>query len=144
MDILVDLGNKILFADEIPDLKPISFYRTVIFILKPGKEKGCMEASRTVLDVIQDAKRNGLPLLVISTEFSKAFDTITHDHIEESLRLYSFPERFSTVFIRLARHSTMQFGAFRRGSKIHSQPHKCPHSSLQTMIFYWTGAESIR
>ena len=27
MDILVDLGNKILFADEIPDLKPISFYR---------------------------------------------------------------------------------------------------------------------
>ena len=52
MDILVDLGNKILFADEIPDLKPILFYSTVIFILKPGKEKGCMKASRTVLDVI--------------------------------------------------------------------------------------------
>ena len=53
--------------------------------------KGCMEASRTVLDVIQHAKSNGLPLLVISTDFSKAFDSITHDHIEESLKLYSFP-----------------------------------------------------
>ena len=63
-----------------------------------------MEASRTVLDVIQHAKRNGLPLLVISTDFSKAFDSITHEHIEESLRLYSFPEKFRTAFMRLARN----------------------------------------
>ena len=105
---LVDPGNKILFADEIPDLKPISCYRTVIFILKPGKEKGCMEASRTVLDVIQDAKRNGLPLLVISTEFSKAFDTITHDHIEESLRLNLFPKKFRTAFMRLVKHGNLR------------------------------------
>ena len=37
MNILVDLGNKILFADEMPDLEPFLFHRTVIFILKPGK-----------------------------------------------------------------------------------------------------------
>ena len=66
-----------------------------------------MESSRTVLDVIQHAKRNGLPLLVISTDFSKAFDSITHDHIEESLRLYSFPEKFCNAFMRLARNGTM-------------------------------------
>ena len=37
MDILVDLGNRILFAEEIPDLEPFLFHRIVIFILKPGK-----------------------------------------------------------------------------------------------------------
>ena len=155
MNILVDLGNRILFADEMPDVEPFLFHRTVIFILKPGKVctdpdsyrglsmlegyfklyskiladrmqrtmgiiqspeqfgftrgKGCMEASRTVLDVIQHAKRNGLPLLVISTDFSKAFDSITHDHIDESLRLYSFPVKFRNAFMRLARNGTMQF-----------------------------------
>ena len=44
-----------------------------------------MEASRTVLDVIQHAKCNGPPLLVISTDFSKALDSITHDPTEENL-----------------------------------------------------------
>ena len=37
MDILVDLDNNILFADEISDLEPFLFHRKVIFILNPGK-----------------------------------------------------------------------------------------------------------
>ena len=36
------------------------------------KGKECIEASRTVLDMVQNAKCNGLPLLVPSTDFSKA------------------------------------------------------------------------
>ena len=33
----MDLGNKFLFADEMPYLEPILFHRTVIFILKLDK-----------------------------------------------------------------------------------------------------------
>ena len=73
------------------------------------KGKGCLEASRTVLDVIQHANRTGQPLVVVSTDFSKAFDSISHNHIEESLRLYQFPEKFRIAFMRLARNGTMQF-----------------------------------
>ena len=155
MDILVDLGNKMLFSDQMPELEPFLFHRIVVFILKPGKPctdpdsyrglsmlegffklyskilaermqramaeiqnphqfgftkgKGCLEASRTVLDVIQHANRTGQPLVVVSTDFSKAFDSISHNHIEESLRLYQFPEKFRIAFMRLARNGTMQF-----------------------------------
>ena len=55
------------------------------------KNKGCFEASRTVLDVIQHAKRNNLPLIVISTDFYKAFDSIAHCHIQSCFELFQFP-----------------------------------------------------
>ena len=51
------------------------------------KGKGCLEASRIVLDVIQHANHNGQLLLIVSTKSSKALDGITHNHIEESLSL---------------------------------------------------------
>ena len=125
MDTHIDLGNNMLFSDQVQELEPFLFHRTVIFILKPGKpctdpdsyrglfmlggffklyskilaegmqkamteiqnpeefgftkDKGCLEASRTVLDATQHANRNGQPLLVISTDFSKA-STLRHHH----------------------------------------------------------------
>ena len=71
--------------------------------------KGILEASRTVLDVIQHAKKNNLPLILVSTDFYKAFDSISIDHIENCLQLYEFPPAFTQAFMRLARNGTAQF-----------------------------------
>lgn len=71
--------------------------------------KGTLEASRTVLDTIHYAKNHDLPLLLISTDFFKAFDSISHQHIENCLKLYEFPEQFVKAYMRLARNGTAQF-----------------------------------
>ena len=71
--------------------------------------KGTLEASRTVLDSIHYAKNHDLPLVLISTDFFKAFDSISHQHIENCLKLYEFPEQFVKAFMRLARNGTAQF-----------------------------------
>ena len=68
------------------------------------KGQGCIESSSTVLDATQHSNHNGQPLLFVSIEFSKTFDNIIHNHIEESLRLYQFPEKFRIAFMRLARN----------------------------------------
>ena len=153
--VLVDLGNRLFFADEMPHIDPFFSHRLVVFILKPGKDsldadsyrglsllensfkvfskilaqriqrpmtyvqdpqqfgftrrKGCLEASRTVIDTIRHAKVNGLPLIVISTDFKKAFDSIALNHIEACLHLYQFPQEFVIAFMRLVRSGTMQF-----------------------------------
>ena len=73
------------------------------------KDKGCMEASRTVLDTVSHAKSNGRALIVISTDFKKAFDSVSHNHIEACLELYGFPEEFKMAFMRMVRSGTMQF-----------------------------------
>ena len=56
-----------------------------------SKGKGILEASRTVLDVTQYAQKNNIPLIAISTDFFKAFDSIAIQHIENCLELYQFP-----------------------------------------------------
>ena len=154
-EVLRDLGNKLFFDQQMPQIDPFLFHRLVIFILKPNKpctdadsyrglsllegffklyskvlanriqkplryiqhqhqfgftkRKGCLEASRTVIDVIQYAKRKGLPLLVISTDFRKAFDSISLNHIEACLEVYQFPEAFKSAFMRLSRNGTVAF-----------------------------------
>ena len=71
--------------------------------------KGTLEASRTVLDAIHHAKLHNLPLLLISTDFFKAFDSIAIQHIENCLNLYQFPEPFVKAFMRLANNGSVQF-----------------------------------
>lgn len=73
------------------------------------RDKGCLEASRTVLDVAQHSIRTGLPLIIISTDFRKAFDSISLNHIESCLDVYQFPPEFRTAFMRLVRNGTMAF-----------------------------------
>ena len=72
------------------------------------KGKGILEASRTVLDITQYAKKQNLPLILISTDFYKAFDSIAHKHIENCLEIYGFPDEFKTAFMRLTK-GTVQF-----------------------------------
>ena len=74
-----------------------------------SKGKGILEASRTVLDVTQYAQKNNIPLIAISTDFFKAFDSIAIQHIENCLELYQFPQQFSAAFMRMARNGTAQF-----------------------------------
>ena len=48
-------------------------------------------------------------MIVLSTDFYKAFDSISLDHVENCLNFYEFPEPFTTAFLRLTRGGTMQF-----------------------------------
>ena len=73
------------------------------------KDKGTLEASRGVIDAIRHANRKAKPLIVISTDFKKAFDSISLDHVEKCLELYQFPPRFRVAIMRLVRSGTMQF-----------------------------------
>ena len=155
IDILVNMGNKLLFDETMPNMDRYFFHRTIIFILKPGKEctnpdsyrglslleviykiyakilanrmekplqhiqskhqfgftrnKSAMEASRTVIEVVRNARKNGKKLIVLSTDFRKAFDSINLDHIEACLNFYGFPEKFVTAFMRFVRNGTASF-----------------------------------
>ena len=73
------------------------------------RSRGCLEASRCVIDTIRHARRKGKPLIVISTDFKKAFDSISLDHVEKCLRIYQFPQKYITAIMRLVRNGTMQF-----------------------------------
>ena len=71
--------------------------------------KRIQEATRTVLDVAQYAKKNNRPLILLSTDFYKAFDSISIDHTEKCLEIFEFPEEFIKAYMRLARNGTVQF-----------------------------------
>ena len=59
--------------------------------------------------MIRSANLENKPLIVLSTVFFKAFDSISLDHVENYLRFYGYPERFRTAFMRLTRRATVQF-----------------------------------
>ena len=62
----------------------------------PLEKKGCLEASRTVLDVIEYANRKRLPVVVISTDFRKASDCIDLNYMPRHL---SVPYQFKKAYI---------------------------------------------
>ena len=70
--------------------------------------KSCMEPTRSLIDVAQFAKQSQQPLIVISTDLYKAFDSISLEHVERCLRFYEFPENFTSACLKLTRGS-MQF-----------------------------------
>ena len=72
-------------------------------------QKGILEASRSVLDVIRVANLEGLPLIVLSTDFYKAFDSISIEHIANALNIYEFPPAFSRAYSRFSQHGTVQY-----------------------------------
>ena len=71
-------------------------------------QKGILEASRSVLDVIKVANLEGLPLIVLSTDFYKAFDSISIEHISNTLDIYEFPSAFARACTRFSQHGTVQ------------------------------------
>ena len=71
--------------------------------------KSCMEPTRTIIDTIRHATQNNRPLVVLSTDLYKAFDTISHDHIERCMEFFEFPEEYKKAFMRMVRHGTLNF-----------------------------------
>ena len=71
--------------------------------------KSCSEPTRAIIDVMTHAKQTGLPLIVISTDIFKAFDTINLGHMGKCLEYYGFPEEYSRAFMRLVHNGTMEF-----------------------------------
>ena len=71
--------------------------------------KSCMEPTRTVIDTLRHANQNNQPLIILSTDLYKAFDTISLIHIERSLEFFEFPPEYRKAFMKLARNGTLQF-----------------------------------
>ena len=68
--------------------------------------RGIMEATRSVMDVVQNAHRNQRPLVLLSSDFFKAFDTVSIEHIKNCLQFYEFPEKYIVAFIRMMQNGT--------------------------------------
>ena len=66
------------------------------------------EATRPMIDAITHAKSEGRPLMLLSTDFSTAFDSITFDHIENCLKYMDFPDIFIKAFMKLVNNGTLQ------------------------------------
>ena len=71
--------------------------------------KGCMEASRTVIDAIRAATEEGAPLVVMNTDMYKAFDTIDKQHILNCLEFFQFPPKFRRAVERLTREAAAKY-----------------------------------
>ena len=153
--LIAEAGNKLLREEEVPGAAEWIFKRTVVFILKPGKDpededsyrglsmlentfkifskiladrlakvlkiiqdphqygftegKSCPEPTRTIIDVMRWAKEKREPLLVLSTDLYKAFDSIDHKHIEESMTFYGFPDEFTERCMKMVKNGVMEF-----------------------------------
>ena len=71
--------------------------------------KSCMEPTRTIIDTLKHANLNNQPLVVLSTDLYKAFDTISLSHIERCLEFFNFPPKYRRAFMKMARNGTLQF-----------------------------------
>ena len=49
------------------------------------------DATRVAMDTLQDAHRNMTPIIMLSTDFSSAFDSITFQHIKNVMEIFNFP-----------------------------------------------------
>ena len=61
-----------------------------------------------MIDAIIHAKTENQPLMLLSTDFSTAFDFITFRHIENSLKFMEFPKSFINAFMKLVRNGTLE------------------------------------
>ena len=148
-------GNKLLQDNNFTGTARWIFKRTVVFILKPGKDpededsyrglsmlentfkiyakiladrlakvlrdiqdpyqygftegKSCPEPTRTIIDVMRWAVEKREPLLILSTDLFKAFDSIDHNHMENCLRFYGFPDGFTERCMKMVRNGVMEF-----------------------------------
>ena len=66
------------------------------------------EATRPMIDACVNARMEGKPPMLLSTDFSTAFDAITFSHIENSLKFMEFPENFIKAFMKLVTNGTLQ------------------------------------
>ena len=66
------------------------------------------EATRPMIDAMTHARMENKPLMILSTDFSTAFDAITFNHIENSLRFMEFPANFIKAFMKLVNNGTLQ------------------------------------
>ena len=71
--------------------------------------KSCMEPTRSIIDTLRHANQNIQPLVILSTDLYKAFDTVSLCHIERCLDFFEFPEKYKKAFMTLARNGTLQF-----------------------------------
>jgi hypothetical protein len=68
-----------------------------------------MEATRTVLDVIQSANQTGRLLVVLSTDFANTFDSVSGNRLENCLQTNGFPHKYVTSFMRMAKGGSVQW-----------------------------------
>ena len=59
------------------------------------------DASRVVIDTLQEANRQRTPIIMLSTDFSSAFDSITFDHLENVMRIFNFPQKIIEATMKM-------------------------------------------
>jgi len=93
-----------------------------------------LKAVATIRDVIAYAETSQTPLCVISLDFQAAFDRISHQYLEETLRACGFKESFVRRIMGLYRNATSEIHI--NGFRSNSIPVKrsirqgCPLSML--------------
>ena len=61
------------------------------------------EATRPMIDAME-----GRQLSILYIDFSTAFDSITFNHIKNSIRFMESPDNFIRAFMKLVTHGTLQ------------------------------------
>jgi len=131
---LLNSDYKILARVLANRLKPI-----LQDIISPQQHCGIQgtsifEAVATIRDVIAYAETSQTPLCVISLDFQAAFDRVSHQYLEETLRAYGFSESFIRRIMGLYRNATTEIHI--NGFRSNSIPVKrsirqgCPLSML--------------
>ena len=70
--------------------------------------KSAAENVRGIADTLKYAHRHDVPMVVLQTDYSKAFPSISKKHIEKVLHLHGFPLPFITMIKKLTKISPMK------------------------------------
>ena len=55
------------------------------------------------MDTLQEAHRNRTAILMLSTDFSSASDSITFQHIENVMEIYNFPREIVAAMMKMVK-----------------------------------------
>ena len=91
---LLQIPYKIVAAVIAARLKEAT--QELIGVSQKGYMPGrcAMDVSRAVIDIRNFAAGTATPLAILGVDFSKAFDTVSHEGLVKILRFYNMPERF--------------------------------------------------
>ena len=58
-------------------------------------------ASRVAIDTLTEANRRRTPIIMLSTDFSSAFDSITFEHLENVMKIFNFPQKIIDATMKM-------------------------------------------
>ena len=65
------------------------------------RNRSGMECIRGISDIPQHATQNKIPLILLQTDYTKAFPTFSHEHIKNILRMHEFSDELTNMYKNL-------------------------------------------